>query len=121
MGGPASRHRARFAAARKVSGYGLDPEAAAGADDKGVSKGGILEIEREGIVDDARRPGGRGCPTFGAASLVEPGMDDLELAARPFRRHRNPHAHWIPPRRLALARIARTHQAFSLFMMRSTI
>jgi hypothetical protein len=121
MGGPASPHRARIAAARKGSRYGLDPEAAAEADDKGVSKGGILEIEREGIVDDARRPGGRACPTFGAASLAQPGMDDLELAAKPFRRHRNPHAHRIPPLRLALGPHRRAHQGFSLFMIRSVV
>jgi hypothetical protein len=95
--------------------------AAAEPGDEGMSEGSILEIEGKRIVDDTPRPGGRGRPPFGAASLVEPGMHDLELATEPFRRHRNPHTHRIPPLRLALGPYRRSDQShLSMFMFRSS-
>jgi hypothetical protein len=94
----------------------FDAVAAAEPGDEGMSEGSILEIEGKGIVDDTPRPGGRGCPPFGAASLVEPGMHDLELATQPFRRHRNPHTHRIPPLRLALGPYRRSDHASSLLV-----
>jgi hypothetical protein len=83
MGGHAAPRRQRIATNGEGTLNRLDPIAAAETGDKGMGEGGILEIEREGIVDDARRPRGCDCPPFGAASLVEPGMDDLELEPNP--------------------------------------
>jgi hypothetical protein len=91
----------------------FDAVAAAEPGDEGMSEGSILEIEGKGIVGDTRRPGRRGRPPFGAASLVEPGMHDLDLATQPFRRHRNPHTHRIPPLRLALGPYRRSDHASS--------
>ena len=69
----------------------LDAIAATEAGDKGVGEGRLREIKRDRVVDDACEPGGRGCPTFGTACLVEPGMHDLKLPAEAFRWHRDPH------------------------------
>jgi hypothetical protein len=80
----------------------LDPITAAETDDKRMGESGVFEIERKGVVDHTARPGGGGCPTFGAAGLVEPGMHNFELAAQPVRWHRNSHAHRIAPLRFAL-------------------
>jgi hypothetical protein len=91
MSGRASPGRARIAAERMGSRYGLDPITTAETGDKG--KGSVLEIKRKGVVENARRTGGRGGPTFCPASFVEPGVHDLEPAAQPLRRHRYPKAH----------------------------
>src|SRR5271167_4311536 len=121
MCGRAGLRRLHVVADREGARKSLDPVAAAETSNKGMGKGGILEIEREDVVDDARRSRGCGCPTFGAASLVEPGMHDIELAAKPFRRNRNPQAHRIPPLRLALSPHRRSCHTRSLFMLRSII
>jgi len=62
----------------------LDPIAAAEAGHKRMGKGGICEIKRDRIVDDAGEPGRGYGPAFGPVGLVEPGMDDLDLAPKPF-------------------------------------
>jgi hypothetical protein len=43
-------------------------------------------------------------------------MHDLELATEPFRRHRNPHTHRIPPLRLALGPYRRSDHEPSLYV-----
>ena len=83
MNGRAAPRWPSVAADGKGTRNRLDPVAAAEPGDEGMSEGRIFEIEREGVVDDTRRPGGCGRPPFGAASLVEPGMHDLELAPNP--------------------------------------
>jgi len=59
MTGPASLREARLVAGAKASAIRFGSESTTEAGDKGTSKGAILEIEREGIVDDTCRPGGR--------------------------------------------------------------
>src|SRR6266566_3433132 len=72
-----------------------------------MGQGGICEIKRDGIVDDAGEPSrGRGA-AFGPAGLVEPAMDDLELAPKPRRRHRDLH----PYRKLPLGLALRQHRS----------
>jgi hypothetical protein len=83
----------------------LDPIAAAEAGNKCMGEGGICEIKRERIIDDAGEPGGSHGPAFGPAGLVEPSMDDLELAPKPLRWHRDPHPYWKLPLGLALRQI----------------
>ena len=58
MSSRASPIGAHIAAERKGPRYCLDPTAAAETGDKGMGKGGILEIEREGVVDDTPVPAG---------------------------------------------------------------
>jgi hypothetical protein len=70
-----------------------------------MGEGGICEIKRERIIDDAGEPGRSHGPAFGPAGLVEPSMDDLELAPKPLRWHRDPHPYWKLPLGLALRQI----------------
>ena len=66
-----------------------------------MGKGGIHEVKRDGIVDDAAKPCRGHGPASGTAGVVEPDMDDLELPAEPLRRHRDPHPHRKLPLYLA--------------------
>src|SRR6266446_2667665 len=75
----------------------LDPIAAAESGYEGVREDGIVEIKCDRIVDDAGEPGERHRPALDTAGLVEPGMDDLELASEPLRWHRDPHPNRKPP------------------------
>ena len=91
----------RIVADGKSARNRLDPVAAAEAGHKGLRDRSILEIECHRVVDHTRRPGGGLRPAFGAASLVEPGVHNIELATQPFRRHRYPHVRRISPLCLA--------------------
>ena len=100
MAGSTAPDNGHIAVARNGSRYGLAAIAAAETGDKGMGNGSVLEIKRKGVVENARRTGGSGGPTFCAASFVEPGV--IELAAQPLRRYRYPNAHRIPTICLAL-------------------
>ena len=102
MAGSTAPDNGHIAVARNGSRYGLAAIAAAETGDKGMGNGSVLEIKRKGVVENARRTGGTGGPTFCAASFVEPGVHYLELAAQPLRRYRYPHAHRILTLCLAL-------------------
>src|SRR6266478_4330286 len=98
----------------------LDPIAAAEAGYKCMGEGGICEIKRERIIDDAGAPGGSHGPAFGPAGLVEPSMDDLELAPKPLRWHRDPHPHRKLPLSLALCQHRSPRHTRPPFMVRSS-
>ena len=100
MAGSTAPDNGHIAVARNGSRYGLAAIAAAETGDKGMGNGSVLEIKRKGVVENARRTGGSGGPTFCAASFVVPGV--IELAAQTLRRYRYPHAHRIPTICLAL-------------------
>ena len=73
-------HRRHIVSEGECARDRLDPIAAAEAGYKCMGEGGICEIKRERIIDDAGEPGRSHGPAFGPAGLVEPSMDDLELA-----------------------------------------
>jgi len=86
----ASRRR-RIAAHGEGTFDRLDAISATEASDKSVGERRFCEIKSNRVADDAGEPGGRCCPTFATAGLVEPGMHDLKLPAEAFRWHRDPH------------------------------
>ena len=98
----------------------LDPIAAAEAGDEGMGEGGICEIKPDRIVDDAGEPGRSQGPAFDPTGLVEPSMDDLKLAPKPLRRHRDPHPHRKLPVGLALRQHRSPCHTCPPFMVRSS-
>ena len=114
------RHDRRAGIGRARAGaVGLDRAiAAAKAVDEGVGEAGVLEIKSDRIVEHAGEPCRRGGPAAGAASLVEPGVHDAELAAEPVGRHRDPHPHRKVAFGLALEVLcAGRHQISSAFVL----
>ena len=111
--GSGAAGRPRIAANGQRAFHRFDPIAAAKASDEGMCKGGLRKIKRQSVIDDAGHSGGRHRPSFRAASLVEPGADDLKLPPKALRRHCNPDADRKPSFHLA-SRLRRSSGHFDL-------
>src|ERR1700730_4609882 len=90
--GQRARHRRVLAYLEgAVSTFGLVPSAP--PRDKGAGQRGVVEIDRDRVVQDAVPTGRRHCPAVGAAIRIEPCAYLIDALSEAMRWYANPDAH----------------------------